>query len=83
MMNYSVSLANESAIFDNGEFETAKEAIKWSLGRGGDYIAYITKNNAEPGVKVCVKNGKLLVETGWKEYEAYTPAELARYLGEE
>lgn len=45
---YSVVLSNGSCIFDSESgFETAVDAMKWSLGRGGSYVAQIANDEVE------------------------------------
>lgn len=37
MKKFTVTLANDSAIFDTGTFESVHEALEWARGRGGQY----------------------------------------------
>lgn len=75
---YSVILSNSSAAFDEGDFATVEEAIKWAKGRGGSYVMQIEGKRWHESVAMT-DDGKfsILGRMGWVDY---TQEELIRRL---
>ena len=62
-MTWDVTLNNDAAIFDyRGGFETLREAIEWSLGRGYNYNIQIGADSAHTLMHMCVSRGKLMYD---------------------
>lgn len=47
-----VALSNGSCIFDSGVFETVKDAVEWSLGRGGSCVMQLSRGENFVSVSV-------------------------------
>lgn len=45
MKKFTVTLANDSAIFDTASFDDLSEALEWVRGRGGQYHVGIGHEN--------------------------------------
>lgn len=45
MKHITITLANDSAIFDTATFDDLHEAIEWAKGRGGQYNVGIGHEN--------------------------------------
>lgn len=61
-MAWNVTLNNDAAIFDSCDgFETLREAIEWSLGRGGRYNIQIDAGS-HTWLHMCVSGGKLMFD---------------------
>lgn len=80
---YSVTLNNNDCIFDEATgFATIEEAVEWSTGRGGKYVAQYSADG-ETSMGICVPtdsdNGIYYIDNGL-ELKQYTAAALAEAL---
>ena len=71
---YDVALSNKDCIFDSRHgFESIAEAMEWAMGRGGNYVIQISRENADaPGCCISAECNADSTETrlywynGWE-----------------
>ena len=67
-MSWNATLNNRDAIFDSHDgFDTLRDAINWSMGRGRNYNIQID-NGTYPGLHLCIDDDKLFFEIAYREW---------------
>lgn len=86
MKTYSVTLSNDSCVFDSrDEIPTAEEAVAFASGRGSSYRVYVSTVESESkGIQVMATYHTLTdlfaVDVSWYDAVNLTPAQFADHI---